>query len=226
MTKVVRRSLLALLSMVFLALPYSAGLAEGIKRYQPRLAQAAPAAPVDEGYKWTGFYLGGGAGHVWSNEGRVDGTPQVDETPQYEIYNGDNNFFFGELKAGYDAQLGNNFVVGVFGTWSPNVLLGTSVVDDIYSVGARLGYGGPNLLVYVGGAWVRMEAADITLDGWAGLAGFEMPLFNTQSLNLTWGLEYKYQDVEGSSGFLAGDDISHTAMARVNIRLGAFGSGR
>ena len=219
------RRMLALALLVLLTAP---SLADGVSRKPSRLAVSAPA---DEGYKWTGLYFGGAIGHLWSNERRSDphqSSPYQEKevyVPKWE-YEGDNRFFFGELKAGYDMELGNGLVAGVFGTWSPNSMLGTSAIDDMYSVGGRFGYAGPNLFVYVGGAWVRMEGADVTLDGWYGLVGFEKPLFNTQGLNLTWGLEYKYQDVEGSAGLVGVDDVSHSALARVNVRFGGFGLGR
>ena len=209
---------------LLLALLPATALAEGLSRtYKapPRIATEVPAE-----YRWTGFYLGGGAGYLWS-----DGDAVVEkqaystevESMWAAAFNRDNRFFLGELKAGYDVQIGGGLVAGVFGTWSPNALLGTSAIDDIYSVGGRIGYGGPKLLVYVGGAWVRMDAADVTLDGWAAMVGFERPLFNTQALNLTWGLEYKYQDVEGSSSVISSaEDVSHTVMGRLNFRLGGF----
>ena len=201
-------------------------MAEGIGK--PYKAPPRIAAPMEQPaeYRWTGFYVGGGVGYLFSNGDAVaEKQAYVPALDLWEpiTFNRDNQFFLGELKVGYDVQFANNMVVGVFGTWSPNLLLGTGNVDDIYSFGGRIGYGGPKLLVYVGGAWVRMETPDVALDGWAAMVGFEQPLFNTQGLNLTWGLEYKYQDVEGSSNILSSaDDISHTVMARINLRFGGF----
>jgi high affinity Mn2+ porin len=210
--------LFGLLGAALMALAPTVVLAEGPLYRPSRITAPVAKIQADSAYNWTGVYFGGGAGYTWSN---------VEETSTetgYGVYEGGNNFFFGELKAGYDVQIGSTgLVAGVFGTWSPNALLGTSGIDDIYSLGGRVGYAGPKMFVYAGGAWVRMETADTALEGWAALAGFERPLFETQALNLTWGLEYKYQDVDGSTTALNIDDISHTVMARINVRFGGFG---
>lgn len=212
--KVTWRSMLALLGALML-LP-AASMADGLPSYRPGI-RTTDTPIVQGGFKWTGLYVGGGLGYQWSD--RSADPPKY----EWESFIGDGHFVLGELKAGLDYQVADHVILGVFGTWSPNLLLGTSDVDNIYSVGGRIGLTGPNLLVYVGGAWVRVESLNTTLDGWAALGGFEAPLTNAKGLNLTWGVEYKYQDVDGASAAFTGiEDRSHTVMGRINIRLGNF----
>jgi hypothetical protein len=182
---------------------------------------------VMQPYNWTGLYIGGGAGVLFYD---FEGC----STYPYPKCGSDNDhFFLGDIKLGYDARLGqSNIVVGIFGTWTPEFLVSdidNVDVDNIYKVGMRAGVVLPdNGLVYGVGGYVRVEGSHNNVgadaDGWFLGVGFEKPLFTTQATNLTWGIEYLYHDVDGSTPGVDFGITGHSAMARINLRTSFFGN--
>jgi outer membrane immunogenic protein len=85
------------------------------------LPMKAPAqVPVAPAYSWTGFYVGGDVGALWTRaSGRWDPLPTVSNFGEYPI-SGDlnKNAFVGGLHAGYNWQFAPAWVAGIEGDWS------------------------------------------------------------------------------------------------------------
>jgi opacity protein-like surface antigen len=210
-----KRWIVALIALMCASAVYADGLPN---TYRPRSATIVPPQASDTTFNWTGLYVGGGVGYTWLNTncGASPVELPYGPLPAFAVVRddcaGSSDFFLGELKAGYDYRFGNGaLLLGAFGTWSPQFLIGTGGIDNIYSLGGRAGLVFPDdLMLYLGAAWVRAEAFDTTSDGWAVLAGFEKPLVN----HVTWGAEYKYTDFGDNFGV-----TSSTVMARINIKI-------
>ena len=139
-----------------------------------------PMAPV---YSWTGFYVGGDVGALWTRaSGRSDPLPTVGNFGIFPI-SGDLNKtgFVGGLHAGYNWQVSPAWVVGIEGDWSwtdakgsfsqpwVSIITGvrpgtlTSMSADpkwLATIRGRIGYlVVPNALLYFtgGGAWADVD---------------------------------------------------------------------
>ena len=147
----------------------------------PRKAPvAAPIAPPV--YSWTGFYVGGHVGALWTRSiGRWDPLPSVAFFGEFpNIGNLNDTAFVGGLHAGYNWQFAPSWVAGIEGDWSwtnsessftqpwhfigvnfvnptirPNALTSMSLgFDWLATIRGRIGYlVVPNALLYfTGGA--------------------------------------------------------------------------
>jgi outer membrane immunogenic protein len=140
-----------------------------------------PPAPV---YSWTGFYVGGDVGALWTKANGVwDPLPDVIDFGEFEIF-GDLNktAFVGGLHAGYNWQFAPTWVVGIEGDWSwpddaktsfnqpwdnfitgirPSTQTSMSIAPDwLATVRGRIGYlVTPSALLYFtgGGAWADVN---------------------------------------------------------------------
>src|SRR5437764_4839543 len=128
---------------------------------RPYTKAPPPMAPV---YNWTGFYIFGGVGGgLWdaSTFTRVTGTGVPLSINQTQGGDG----WFGTVGAGYDWQVNQSWVVGIFGDGQFGSLRGTlqdpifgwtSTIkeQDAWAAGVRVGYlVAPNVLSYVNGGY-------------------------------------------------------------------------
>jgi outer membrane immunogenic protein len=105
-------SISALTAVSIIALTHMASAAD--------LPRKAPVAPPPPPVSWTGFYLGGHAGGLWTN---ADGTWTPGPTPAdfgVNPISGDFNdtSFVGGVQVGYNWQFAPTWVVGIEGDWS------------------------------------------------------------------------------------------------------------
>ena len=179
---------------------------------------APRAAAMQAPTNWSGFYVGTQSGYTWSS---IDGSFSNGGTGTFSIDH-DTEFAWG-LMLGVQHQIGN-VVLGVEGNWlsmivnnpgstaCPNPLLVcTSRIDDILSVGGRLGWAMGHWMPYVSGGYasssfsyrandVAVIAPATTLlaredgrtrnDGWYIGVGFDMVV----APGWTTGLEYRHYD--------------------------------
>jgi outer membrane immunogenic protein len=139
--------------------------------------KAPPPAPA---YNWTGFYIfGGGGGGLWAADQQVVST--FSNTPLTVDQRQGGSGWFGTVGAGYDWQVNQTWVAGIFGDGQfgsikgtlqdpfvgPNFgISGTQKLQDSWAVGVRVGYlVAPNVLSYVNGGysgaqWGRSEFFD------------------------------------------------------------------
>jgi hypothetical protein len=150
-------------------------LAFSVASMVPAQAGGLPAdegSMKDTGYAapapmWTGIYIAGGLGYeTWSIEDEASPSDLTTEG------------FFGQARLGYDHQVGNRFLVGVYAegrlngisdsfTTSPQ---GTTFTYDLdsewaYGLGARAGYLVGDALIYGTGGWARRISHRISIDG-------------------------------------------------------------
>jgi outer membrane immunogenic protein len=133
--------------------------------------KAPEAAPVSS---WTGFYIfGGGGGGVWDAKSNIteSGTPPT--VLRDTKLGGDG--FFGTVGAGYDWQVNQSWVLGIFGDGQfgsisgslsdENLSLeGTQKLRNSYAAGVRLGYlVAPNVLSYVNAGYTGSQWSSSTL---------------------------------------------------------------
>lgn len=200
----------------------------------------APAAV----YNWTGFYIGGHVGGAFSDRSNDFGTA-------FALGNNDSNGrFLGGVQAGYDWQMGTNWVLGVEGQYSwldrsdynnpgaAGLFTFNSDRRGLGSVTGRLGYTwGPAMLYAKGGyAWsdnrdyMTFNTLPVTSfnrgsrDGYTIGGGLEYMFAQNWSAKV----EYMYYDFDrnfsGTSGAFTGSgryrDDEHTVKVGLNYRLG------
>lgn len=192
--------------VAFLVLP-NAALAGGLepKRGGETRDLPIPAIQSTDDYSWTGLWIGafGGYGVTLNDtlashrdEGEIKGP-----TASGESFGGEGAF--GNLQIGFDKQLGDRVVAGVFGGAQLGTAEGefrfnkdryTSEEQESYFVGGRVGIlANAHNLFYVAGGYTRgtaeiswdngqiapnhkSENYDLDMDGWFGEAGVEARL--------------------------------------------------
>jgi outer membrane immunogenic protein len=188
------------------------------------LARPAPPAPYKAPppvyfYSWTGCYIGGHAGGLWTRKEWFDHDPGDVGTIFYGQSDGAHNpsGFLGGLQAGCDYQFAGGFVIGIAGDYawtnvdatSNSVLfpgqINHSRVKGLASVTGRVGYAWDRFLGYVkgGGAWENDNhdytdplgcactgTASVSRSGWTVGIGGEYAFTNF----LTGFAEYDYYD--------------------------------
>ena len=174
-----------------------------------------PAAPV---MSWTGFYVGGDAGGVWSNNSATWNplpSPAVFGVNAISSHDKDSGFI-GGLHGGYNYQFAPTWVAGIEGDWmwssekaswtqpwsgfpAGPAVAGTFTtmsqrLDWLSSIRGRLGYViSPNLMAYgTGGvAFARFDDAASNFSGGAGAYNTAASDHSTQTgLTVGGGLEY------------------------------------
>jgi opacity protein-like surface antigen len=183
---------------------------------------APRAAAVVAPNNWSGFYVGTQTGFAWSQiDGALSGPGgALVAGPGAFSVNHDTEFAWG-LMLGVQHQIGN-VVLGVEGNWlsmiannpgstaCPNAALTcTSRIDDILSVGGRLGWAMGHWMPYVTGGYasssftfrantavpVAVEDGRTRNDGWYIGGGFDMVV----APGWTTGLEYRHYDFGNAS---------------------------
>jgi len=194
----------------FAATATSAIAADAIIPYEP-----APA-PISTVYDWSGFYVGGQLGYVWTELELPAGFGTED-------FNG----FTAGVHAGANWQNGN-IVFGVEGdinyTWNENDYLGGAAeagTDWAGSLRGRVGYAWDRTLLYgtAGIAFTNgyIEGPGIdeseTLVGWTAGVGVEHAFTDNWSARI----EYRYSDYGGAGFGLGFGDIDVTEHG---VRIG------
>jgi outer membrane immunogenic protein len=203
-----RKLALAAFLAVALAAPgRAADLGDG-----PIGALPAPAAP---GHSWTGCYVGGTAGGLWSEQSWLNRTPGGAFFNQ-SLGGHDADGFIGGVQAGCDYQFARGLLIGVEGDYGWTDAPGSHPsarevgvtyhggIDGLGSVTGRIGYGWDRLLFYAkaGGAWQGDEyrattlilgtayAQSVTRSGWTIGGGGEYAL----TRHLSAFVEYNHYD--------------------------------
>lgn len=198
------------ISIAFAALlmagPALAGDLEPKRGSVPTPTAAEPFQSTDD-HSWTGLWFGAFAGYGISNSELTkelffdkEGTDLSFAKTEVDGFGGEG--FLGQLQAGFDKQLGDRIVAGVFGGVSfsaaessastrfgpdvpENPFKGKLTVEegDTYFGGARVGYlVNKHNLVYVAGGYfwnidtevsINDESKEFDFEGWFGEVGFE-----------------------------------------------------
>jgi outer membrane immunogenic protein len=185
-----------------------AALADGIP------VVAAPVAEECCKGNWTGFF--GAASIGWARAG-TDSSHEHTTDDGYDFYrfrsSRDDNAdeIIGSVAIGYDRQIGDRFVVGIFADYTFGDFdsdhnneyydFGSFGHDNVWAVGGRVGITSSCCsLWYVTGGYTqanvdfRTEFAQVSpnIDGWFVGGGVEHQLYKGVSLKL----EYRYSDFE------------------------------
>jgi outer membrane immunogenic protein len=227
----------------------SPAMAADLRVRQPVYKAPPPPPPVY--FSWTGCYVGGHVGALWTRKewsvrepgdvffGQSDGTHDADG-------------WLGGVQAGCDYQFAGGFVIGIAGDYAWADADGSNAsllfpgftnhtkVKSVASVTGRIGYAWDRFLGYVkgGGAWERDEhsftdgvelgTASTTRSGWTIGVGGEYAFTNY----LTGFIEYNYYDfgsrdltlVSQFGPFTYGiDETKSVLKAGLNFRLGGWG---
>lgn len=173
-------------------------------------AKAPP--PVAAVYNWSGCYVGGNGGGLWSRNNWA--LPDMGGLP---VSSHDVDSWLAGIQGGCNYQFNGGWVVGIQGDYdwsdgtgsSPHATFPTltdqSHISGLGSVTGRVGYAWDRFLGYVkgGGAWERNDYLQFfpatgatfatnstTRDGWTVGIGGEYAFTN----NLTGFIEYDYYD--------------------------------
>ena len=235
-----KKFLLATVALVALGATVPALAADLPARQRAPIYNKAPsyAAPL---YNWTGFYIGGHLGGVFSSNTNFGGLATG---------NNGNGRFLGGLQGGADYQFAPNWVIGAEAEYSwiagnngsivfPNGSLYTNNQRGLGSVTGRIGYTwGPGLLyvkggyafadndqsLVVGGAATPFGLSGDQSNGWTVGAGLEYMLTQNWSAKI----EYQYYNF-GNTTFTSGPaeivgsrfhNDEHTVKAGLNYRFG------
>lgn len=182
---------------------------------QPVVAADAPVAykaPPIAAYSWSGFYIGGHLGGVWSH---TDWSGiSFDPSAVYSFYS---SGIAGGVHGGFNYQV-QQWVFGIEGSWtsidlsdgfasSPSNSYATKI-DWITTVVGRVGYTWDRWLLYVSGGYAGAQVIAIgtggglpgpfrlaaTDNGWTVGGGLEFMWWN----NFVFGADYKYIELGGS----------------------------
>ena len=234
-----KKLLLATVALVALGATEPALAADLAARGAPYPYTKAPAyvAPL---YNWTGFYIGGHIGGVFSANNNFGGLATG---------NNGNGRFLGGLQGGADYQFNPNWVIGAEAQYSwiggnngsivfPGGTAYTNNQRGLGSVTGRIGYTwGPGLM-YVKGGYAYSDNHEQLLVGGAPVAfGFNSNHSNGYTVgagleymftqNWSGKLEYQYYDF-GSSSFIVPATMArfgnfrtddHVVKAGVNYRF-------
>ena len=211
------------LSAMALALSAAPVLAADLT-YEPA---PAPVETSVQGFSWTGPYVGAMVGYGWSSS-------DASSRNAFGSVNGDG--FKGGLYAGYNFDLGNQWVIGAEIDANLDDVSGSNALGGVRqrwdsTARARVGYAFDRYLAYgTGGAAISGASANNygygtdskTHMGWTIGAGVEAQVWN----NVTARLEYQYADYGKESydfGPVAGksdiDFSTNTIRAGVGVKF-------
>jgi outer membrane immunogenic protein len=201
------------LSAIALALSSATVLAADLT-YEP-----APVQTSVQGFSWTGPYVGALVGYGWSST-------DAKSSAAFGSING--NGFKGGLYAGYNFDLGNQWVIGAEIDANLNNVSGSSSLGTVRqrwdsTARARVGYAFDRYLAYgTGGAAISGASANNfngsadskTHMGWTIGAGVEAQVWN----NVTARLEYQYADYGNKTYDIVpgGTDVNFSTSAQVS----------
>jgi outer membrane immunogenic protein len=182
--------LLATVALVALGATVPA-LAADLPARAPIYTKAPYAAPL---YNWTGFYIGGHLGGVFSDNSNFGGLATG---------NNGNGRFLGGLQGGADYQFNPNWVIGAEAEYSwiagnnGSVLFpgGTTYTNNQRGLGSltgRIGYTwGPGLL-YVKGGYGFSDNNDSVVNGAGAAVPFALSGDHSNGYTVGAGLEYMF----------------------------------
>jgi outer membrane immunogenic protein len=162
-------------------------------------------SPAPAQTNWTGFYANAGIGYgLWSANGATE-NPATGNCIICNTQRFGGRGVFGTAGAGYDYQLTNKFVGGVFGDYDPSNLRGTiqdqanALVGSIsqqwaWGVGARLGYlVSPAVLTYTKAGFTQARFGGTNLDTFGGAgSGIFTPGFTANGWFVGGGVESEF----------------------------------
>jgi len=211
------KKILGSIAVLSLAMPFAAQAAD--------LPAAAPAykAPVlapTPAYNWTGFYLGGSLGGEWE---RIDGNFVNPPPGSWSV---DNSRGLWDAHVGAQYQWGSvvlgiegNFV-GLFnnsnggtsgcGPSCGAAFMSANLVDNIWTIGGRLGWAFGPWMVYASGGYANtqvdnnfftaagafIESTRTRHDGAYVGGGFDWQVWNTPGGALVAGIEYRHYEFQ------------------------------
>jgi outer membrane immunogenic protein len=158
--------------------------------------KAPPPVPV---YNWTGFYIFGGGGYgLWDSNTDTRNTAGTLLTIQQKT-GGDG--YFGTAGIGYDWQVNQSWVAGIFADGQFGSIRGTN--EDFFSgtagqmkdrtnaaAGVRVGYlVAPNVLSYVNGGYSYAQFSSTNLLTIGGTPAGSLPGFNRNGWFVGGGVE-------------------------------------
>jgi outer membrane immunogenic protein len=182
----------------------------------------APAPVVVPVYNWTGFYVGGNVGGMWTdqnafwlnsvqpivnfNHNQSTGIGGAHAGAQYQW----NNIVFG-IEAAWFTGFNSGQVIGSPPTGCPAVTFTCQAgVSNVWTVGPRLGYAVNDWLLYGTGGYANGQistrsfrtATGVVFDdfsnrqgGWFAGAGVEWAAWKSGSTALVLGAEYQHIDL-------------------------------
>jgi len=186
----------------------------------------APLAPAAQAFSWTGPYVGALVGYGWSST-------DASSRNAFGSVNGDG--FKGGLYAGYNFDLGNQWVIGAEIDANLDDVSGSNAIGGFRqkwdgTARARVGYAFDRYLAYgTGGAALSGAKASVdgfgsddkTHLGWTVGAGVEAQVWN----NVTARVEYQYAsygkehyDIGGAGGTDI-DFSTNTIRAGVGVKF-------
>jgi outer membrane immunogenic protein len=182
--------------------------------------------------RWSGLYVGGQIGALWSDETRDTIEPLT------EVFSHSGSGWLGGAHVGYDYQFAPSLLIGVEGAFSgtslsknsPSVVFPPSGyetdVDWLATLTGRLGYVSGSWLVYARGGYAATSVNFIgttpgdsvsvggTRNGWTLGGGVEYML----NRNFSVGVEYNHYDF-GTKHYLSQTVGGHPLDADVAFRL-------
>jgi outer membrane immunogenic protein len=181
----------------------------------PAASAYRPPPPVVAYFNWTGCYVGGNVGGLWTNREWDDaGISPGDPFTGQAFGSHSANDWIGGVQAGCDYQFGGGFVIGIQGDYDWTNANGSSVnnlvpgftnqtqIRSLASVTGRVGYAWDRFLGYVkaGGAW---ENADY--NGLSSATGLVVSTTNATFSGWTVGIGGEYAFTKWLSGFVEYD---------------------
>lgn len=202
--------------------------------------KARPAPIVAAQYNWSGFYAGVNGGWADENLFWAYNPPVVGGLRQTNAFNWSSGVI--GVHGGAQYQMGN-FVLGVEGgyIWNDNswqaftcpnpALLCQARLNDLWTVGPRLGYAWDRVMVYGTGGYASgnvatqvgtvvgiglTEFSSVRQDGWFGGVGVEYAAYVSPTADIIVGAEYTHIELNRSFHCVTGPGFGCTIPSVLN----------
>jgi outer membrane immunogenic protein len=186
--------------------------------------KAPPMAPV---YSWTGFYIFGGGGYgIWDAN---QDTRNVAGTPLTIQRKSGGDGFLGTVGAGYDWQVSQSWVGGIFADGQFGSIRG-SVQDPLFGIsgtekdrtnwaaGVRVGYlVAPTVLSYVNGGYSGASFSSATLMNVGGVPITTTPSFTRNGWFVGGGVENQLGVLGFGPGWFMKTEYRAAEYTRINL---------
>jgi outer membrane immunogenic protein len=220
-----------------LALGVALAAMMSVQAFAADMAVKARPLPIDPTYDWSGFYIGGGTGGVWTTAKRfMPDLPLVGIPPT--TFTAHSNDWIYDVHAGVQGQWGR-WVFGVEAAYngtqrnmranvsvSPpepfTTLSATTLITDLVTVGPRIGYTWDRLMVYGTGGYAganingRYTCTGTDSFVFPGRAPCSFPLFGVLA-------DLQLSDTTWNNGWFAGFGFDFVAYkgSFADVVLGA-----